>query len=324
MTIPVLICDDSSFARKQVTQALPKHWDADLSYAQNGEEALKLIYQGKADVLFLDLTMPVLDGFGVLEAIRREDLPTLPIVISGDIQPDSARRVKELGSIAFLQKPVQPEALEQILKDYGLLLLSDEKQITVEEGYDFGDWCQELANVAKGQAANLLARAIDNTVELSIPSVTMVEKGELRFTTLATDKDCAVSQGFIGAGIAGEMVQLFNEVDSKAIQNLLYAGEEYSDESDIEAIMDMANILGGAFLKGFCEQVDINFSMGQPSIKTQSDLIQYHRLPAERLSDKILIVDCHYTIAETIKCEQLIMFPESSARALDLRAKALA
>lgn len=83
MTIPVLICDDSGFARKQITQALPKHWDADLFYAQNGQEALELIRMGKADALFLDLTMPVMDGFEVLETIHREDLPTLPIVISG-------------------------------------------------------------------------------------------------------------------------------------------------------------------------------------------------------------------------------------------------
>ena len=40
MSIPVLICDDSSFARKQMARALPQHWDVSLSYAKNGLEAL--------------------------------------------------------------------------------------------------------------------------------------------------------------------------------------------------------------------------------------------------------------------------------------------
>ncbi|MES9868185.1 MAG: response regulator [Sedimenticola sp.] len=322
MTIPVLICDDSSFARKQVTRALPEHWDADLHYAENGEEALHLIRQGKADILFLDLTMPVLDGFGVLEAIRREELQTLPIVISGDIQPDSAHRVKQLGSIAFLKKPVQAEPLEQILREYGLLLMSDDKQIVADQSFDFRDWLQELSNVSKGRAADLLARSIEHSVELSIPSVRLLEKGELRFNAYE-ETGYAVSQGFTGAGIAGEMVMLFNKTDSEAIQSMLYGDGESTEAQRIEAIMDMANILGGAFLKGFCEQINIEFSVGQPLIRPQKELMQLGQLSREQLAETILLIDCHYNIGQTVSCEQLLMFTADAAKVLNSCAKAL-
>ncbi len=100
MSIPVIICDDSSFARKQVMRALPSGWDVDLTFCENGREAVAAIEAGKGDILLLDLTMPVMDGFEVLTYIRKNDLPTLPIVISGDIQPESHKRVMALGAVA--------------------------------------------------------------------------------------------------------------------------------------------------------------------------------------------------------------------------------
>ncbi|NRA25570.1 MAG: response regulator [Oleispira sp.] len=109
MAVPVLICDDSSFARKQMKRALPDGWDIDLTFAVNGLEGLDAIRQGKGEVVFLDLTMPEMDGYGVLEAIRKEDLPAMVIVVSGDIQPDAQERVQKLGAMAFIKKPIDKE-----------------------------------------------------------------------------------------------------------------------------------------------------------------------------------------------------------------------
>lgn len=90
----VLICDDSKVARKSIELALPKDWDIEVSFAENGQEALDLIKQGLVELLFLDLTMPVMDGFEVLKNIREQQLDCLTIVISGDIQEESQRRVE--------------------------------------------------------------------------------------------------------------------------------------------------------------------------------------------------------------------------------------
>lgn len=120
MSLPLLIVDDSSFARKQILRALPKDWDVSISQAANGEEALVHIEQGRGEVVFLDLTMPVLDGFGVLEQIRARDLPAMVIVISGDIQPEAEARVMKLGAMAFIKKPLVPETLNQVLAEFGI------------------------------------------------------------------------------------------------------------------------------------------------------------------------------------------------------------
>ncbi|WP_196160627.1 response regulator [Reinekea sp. G2M2-21] len=120
MSLPLLIVDDSSFARKQVIRALPKEWEVEVSQAGNGEEAIALIEQGKGEVVLLDLTMPVMDGFAVLEEIRAKDLPAIVIVISGDIQPEAEARVMKLGAVAFIKKPLEPAVLSQVLRDFGI------------------------------------------------------------------------------------------------------------------------------------------------------------------------------------------------------------
>ncbi len=108
-------------ARKQVARSLPEGWEVDITYATNGLEALVAIREGKAEMMFLDLTMPEMDGFEVLENIRKQDLNTVVIVISGDIQPVARERVMALGALDFIKKPVSPEKLMSTLEKFGLL-----------------------------------------------------------------------------------------------------------------------------------------------------------------------------------------------------------
>ncbi len=121
MSIPLLICDDSNMARKQVRRALPEDWDIDVTLATNGEEAMEAIRAGKAEMLFLDLTMPVMDGYQVLEAIQREGHKTMTIVISADIQPEAQARVMKLKALDFIKKPVDKSKLTEVLTKYGLI-----------------------------------------------------------------------------------------------------------------------------------------------------------------------------------------------------------
>lgn len=121
MAIPLLICDDSNMARKQVVRALPEGWDVEITLASNGFEGIDAIRAGKGEMVFLDLTMPEMDGYQVLEAVKAEGLDAMIIVISGDIQPDAQERATQLGALAFIQKPVNPEKLQEVLSKFGLV-----------------------------------------------------------------------------------------------------------------------------------------------------------------------------------------------------------
>ncbi|MBQ4877647.1 response regulator [Pseudoalteromonas luteoviolacea] len=120
MSYSVLVCDDSTVARKQVMRCLSSNLDVEISQAKNGQEAVEILQNSQIDLLCLDLTMPILDGIGVLEAIKANKIETYVVVISADIQDKMKVRVAQLGALKFLEKPVKPEQLLSLLSEYGI------------------------------------------------------------------------------------------------------------------------------------------------------------------------------------------------------------
>ncbi|WP_420995505.1 response regulator [Cupriavidus sp. 30B13] len=120
MPLPVLVCDDSTLARKLLIRALPEDWDIEISEAANGIEALAAYRAGLASIMFLDLTMPGMTGYEVLAALRREELNTFVIIVSADVQTGAKERANASGAIAFVEKPVSRDKLLPILREYGL------------------------------------------------------------------------------------------------------------------------------------------------------------------------------------------------------------
>jgi len=122
MDFNILICDDSALARKVARRNLPDDLANQIFEASNGMDALEIMGLHRIDLVLLDLTMPVLDGIGVLEEIKRRKLEVFVVVVSGDIQPVMKTRVIELGALAFIEKPMKPAPLEAVLRRYGFIL----------------------------------------------------------------------------------------------------------------------------------------------------------------------------------------------------------
>ena len=114
----ILVTDDSKIARKMVIKTLNEATQNQLEIfeAQNGQEALDLYKEKNPDLTFLDLTMPVMDGFEALEKIKEFDKNAKVIVLSADIQKMSVDRVLALGAFNFIRKPIDLEKTQQILK----------------------------------------------------------------------------------------------------------------------------------------------------------------------------------------------------------------
>jgi chemotaxis protein CheY-P-specific phosphatase CheC len=327
MAIPVLICDDSSFAQKQMARALPRNWDVSLSFAADGAAGLAAIRAGKADILFLDLNMPVLDGYQVLEAIRREDLNTMVIVVSGDVQPEARARVLALGALDFIKKPITEEAVGAILDKYGIRGKPGRMRTDQDIQVDDLDRYQEIANVAMGRAGDLLARLLGAFVKLPVPKVRMVEGSDLHKALQhiqAGEAVSAVCQGFIGAGIAGEALLTFTESSFTDIAALMHHEGEIDDAAQLELLMDIASILIGACLKGIADQLDINFSQGHPIVLGRHiDIAELLERNASRWA-RTLAIEIGYRIEHrNINCDLMLLFSEDSLDALHDRASFL-
>lgn len=327
MTTPVLICDDSSFAQKQMARALPGDWDVSVSFAVNGAEGLEALRAGKGDILFLDLNMPVMDGYEVLEAIRNEDLNTLVIVVSGDVQPEARERVLKLGALDFIKKPITAEKVGEILDKYGIRGKPGQMRIDTDIAVDALDRYQEIANVAMGRAGELLARLLGAFVKLPVPRVSMIEGSDLKMALQAIEASetvSAVCQGFIGAGIAGEALLTFTESSFTDIAALLRHEGEIDDAVQLELLMDISSILIGACLKGIADQLDINFSQGHPIVLGRH--IDINELLARNSSrwNRTLAIEIGYRIEHrNINCDLMLLFSEDSLDALHDRASFL-
>jgi chemotaxis protein CheY-P-specific phosphatase CheC len=334
MPIPVLICDDSSVARKQMARTLPDDWDIEISFAKHGEEALAAIKEGLGDILFLDLNMPVMDGYETLENIAKQDLPTMVIVVSGDIQPEAHKRVKELGAIEFIKKPSSKEALAELLEKFGLYRPAEGlpantapvEQVIVKGEIgtiEYRDCIQEIANVAMGQAAALLARLLNVFVKLPIPNVNLLEVSELEMALSQTEGNTtysAVCQGFIGAGICGEALLIFSDSSFEDMAKLLKYNGEINRMIELELLMEVASILVGACTNGIAQQLDTNFSQGHPVVLGQhvkvSDLIKAN----SKRWKQTLAIEITYEIENyNINCDLLLLFTEDSIDNLNKR-----
>ncbi len=116
----ILVCDDSTVARKQVVRCLNECIDADIHQAKNGKEALEQLHHGQFDLLCLDLTMPEVDGIEVLEQVKANKIETYVLVISADIQQKMRERVAQLGAIDFIHKPTNKIQLNDVLHKFGI------------------------------------------------------------------------------------------------------------------------------------------------------------------------------------------------------------
>tara|TARA_R110001583_G_scaffold9433_4_gene44771 strand:+ start:17457 stop:18458 length:1002 start_codon:yes stop_codon:yes gene_type:complete len=320
MSLPVLICDDSALARKAIARSLPKDWDISISFAENGELGLEAIRQGKGDIVFLDLNMPIMDGYQVLETICKEDLPAIVIVISGDIQPEAHKKVREMGAIDFIKKPIHQEGLVTLLESYGIYKASNQAPVeeteSPQDNIGLRDALQEVSNIAMGRAGDLLARLLDVFVLLPIPNVNTLETSELHMaiTSIANnDNISAVSQGFISSGISGEALIIFHDTSFKDMAKLLKYDKKVDNQVEIEVMNDISNILIGAFLNGLSEQLDIHFSQGQPNVLGQHCPVTELISSRQTHWQKTLAIEVNYAIENyDIKCDLLLLFTEDS------------
>jgi len=111
--IRTLIVDDEPPARKLMRHLLSQYPDfVVIGECSNGEQALRIIKKEEPEVVFLDVQMPGLDGFGVLENLKTE---ALPIVIFVTAYDKYAIRAFEASAIDYVLKPYDHQRLDKAI-----------------------------------------------------------------------------------------------------------------------------------------------------------------------------------------------------------------
>jgi CheY-like chemotaxis protein len=113
----VLIVDDDAAVRLVCATVLELE-GYEVLEAANGQEALDLARSAAPDVMLLDISMPVLDGFGVAAALRSDSKTReLPFVfLTGELDPQVIRQGGEVGAAGFFTKPFDPAAMVDFIR----------------------------------------------------------------------------------------------------------------------------------------------------------------------------------------------------------------
>jgi len=112
--IRTLIADDEPLARRGIRAQLDEEEDIEIvSECRNGLEAVAAIEEQSPDLVFLDVQMPELDGFGVLEAVGVDRMPVVIFVTAYD---QYALRAFDVHALDYLLKPVDAERFASALQ----------------------------------------------------------------------------------------------------------------------------------------------------------------------------------------------------------------
>jgi CheY-like chemotaxis protein len=124
----VLIAEDNPVNRELLRELLEMRGYAVIE-TSNGQEALEQLQKMQPDILLLDLNMPVLDGFGAIERIRKDPgFSGLPVLaVTAYAMRGDREKILSAGFDGYLSKPIDPIFLQQELQR--LLMKETHKQV---------------------------------------------------------------------------------------------------------------------------------------------------------------------------------------------------
>lgn len=180
------------------------------------------------------------------------------------------------------------------------------------------DALQELMNISMGQAANALARLIGAKVTLSIPKIVAVTPTE--FCRMLDDSNVWYTrQSFLGH-IHGEVLTVLSKIGCDSIGELMDYALPLDETSLSELLLELANILAGACLSGFAEQLSLSAKLNMPTLyypaKQNADQVRWastlmmeveFKVEASQFDSKVVICLEHTSVETLLNALNLLL-----------------
>ena len=115
-SVRYLIVDDSVFARKSLAKMVEAFGGEIAGEAGDGCTAITEYERTKPDIVLMDITMPQMEGIEAVERIVQEHPDARVIIVSSVGYQDNILAALQKGARHFVQKPVKPEALYEVIR----------------------------------------------------------------------------------------------------------------------------------------------------------------------------------------------------------------
>jgi len=241
----ILVADDNRVNRLKLSRNLEKQGHT-VELAENGQQALDMLKAGTFDVVLLDIIMPVMDGYQVLETIKanpeQRDIPV--IVISALDELDSAVRCIEMGAEDYLPKPFNPILLrarlnaclqKKKLRDLEKAYLQQEVMLRQSEKLaTLGRLSAGMAHELNNPAAAAQRGAEQLVATFTHLQLTHLKLGELELSDEQLDTLLELNQ------LAQERAEQPTDIDALARSDLGSELESWLEEQGVEDAWDVA------------------------------------------------------------------------------------
>ena len=196
--LKTIIVDDEALARRGLKLRLSGRDDVEvIAEARNGHEALDLIREYEPDLVFLDIQMPGMDGFGVLRELSAEDMPAVVFVTAFN---DYAIKAFEANALDYLLKPIEDDRLSEALDRVAENL--DQRQ-ALKHKKSLLQLVGDITGEAVGSMEELSTRDVESMKKKEIPKLeikdgnrtTWVPQNEIEWIDAAGDYMCVHAGG---------------------------------------------------------------------------------------------------------------------------------
>ncbi len=224
----LLVVDDQVENREAVADSLED--DYDIAQAANGKQAIEHIERARPDLLILDLGMPVIDGFGVLQFLADHPSGFLPVIVVSALGDRESRlRALRMGAHEFLAKPFDPE--EIVVRVRTMLALKEAREMAERRAEDLEDLVAERTRELR--AANEELRQVDRYKDEFLSVITHELRTPLTFIL-----------GF--ASILGDEGEgRLNAAQHRAVDRILEGTDRLGKL--IDNLLDMGRMAAGQF-----------------------------------------------------------------------------
>jgi len=110
-----LVVDDSEFARRNMKKILTLVGGESAGFAVNGKEAIEQYLKLKPDLVFMDITMPEMEGIEAVQGIIDRDASAKIVMVSSNGYQDVIKEALDSGAKHFLTKPVEPKQVASVV-----------------------------------------------------------------------------------------------------------------------------------------------------------------------------------------------------------------